>query len=507
MVSTVTPPLARAKHSKLLALTAPAVVVLLTACGLMAHHYWPFTESAVRAQLASAASAKVSMGQFRTKYFPPGCVAENVTFQRENSAQPLITIQRVTITSNLRGLLRHHVSEFKAEGVHLILGRSDLTRKGKAEQQTTVDKLIAHDAILEITQKSHESPLRFVFHKFEIEDTGPSSPTKFAAEFENPLPHGMIRTSGQFGPWNSAHPEETPVSGKYSLEHADLGVFHAVSGLISSKGDFTGTFKAMHVGASTTTPKLVVTRTQHGLPVETRVSASVNAITGDVVLGRVQAQFGKDELDIHGSVARIPGGKRAAILDIHCERGRIEDTFYPFIHAPRSPLTGNVVFQMHVAIPSGPERFLKKLELSSDFRIPDAVFTNPKTESEMSKISQKHGQEQTDNQTLSDFQGRVQVNHGVAHFVELSVRDQGAAALFQGNYNLIDERVDLHGKLKTEVSLTKTTHGIKAAFARVLEPFFKKAPHVNVVPVKIGGTYAHPSFGLDVNSPAKDSNM
>lgn len=507
MVSTITPPLARAKHSKALVVALSTLGLVAVACILIVRHYWPFTEGSVRAQLASEAAANVRIGHFRERYFPPGCVAEDVTFLRENSKHPLITIQRLTITGNLRGLLRHHVSELKAEGAHVILGLSDFTRNEQSSRETTVDRLVANDAILEIRQKQPEPPLRFIFHKFQLEDTGLSSPTKFAAEFENPLPHGRIRTSGQFGPWNSAHPEESAISGKYSLERADLGVFHAVSGVISSNGEFKGTFKKMEVEASTTTPKLVVTRTQHGLPLETRVSASVNAITGDVILRRVQAQFGKDDLDIHGSVARIPGGKRAAIVDIHCERGRVEDTFYPFIHAPKSPLTGNIAFQMHVTIPSGHERFLRKLELSSDFRIRDAQFTKPETQSRLSKISQRQGQQPPDSQTLSDFQGKVQVGHGVAHFAELSVRDDGAAVLFQGNYNLIDERVDLHGKLKTEVSLTKTTHGIKAAFAAALEPFFKKRPHVNVVPVKIGGTYSHPSFGLDVNSPVKDSNM
>jgi len=63
---------------------------------------------------------------------------------------------------------------------------------------------------------------------------------------------------------------------------------------------------------------------------------------------------------------------------------------------------------------------------------------------------------------------------------------------------LTDERVDMYGNLKTAASLAKTTHGISAVFAKVLEPFFKKKPHETVVPVKIGGTYSHPNFGLNM---------
>jgi hypothetical protein len=58
----------------------------------------------------------------------------------------------------------------------------------------------------------------------------------------------------------------------------------------------------------------------------------------------------------------------------------------------------------------------------------------------------------------------------------------------------------MHGQLKTAASLAKTTHGIKAMFAKAIEPFFKKKPHKTVVPVHVGGTYSHPSFGLDLGS-------
>jgi hypothetical protein len=55
----------------------------------------------------------------------------------------------------------------------------------------------------------------------------------------------------------------------------------------------------------------------------------------------------------------------------------------------------------------------------------------------------------------------------------------------------------MHGTLTTRASLAKTTSGIKAVFAKVLEPLFKKSGNKKVVPVKISGTYHNPSFGLD----------
>ena len=55
------------------------------------------------------------------------------------------------------------------------------------------------------------------FHEFELRNLEGSGQTSFRAVFGNPIPRGLIRTSGQFGPWNSPHPNQTAViRGTYS---------------------------------------------------------------------------------------------------------------------------------------------------------------------------------------------------------------------------------------------------------------------------------------------------
>ena len=68
----------------------------------------------------------------------------------------------------------------------------------------------------------------------------------------------------------------------------------------------------------------------------------------------------------------------------------------------------------------------------------------------------------------------------------------------QGSYSLITEKIDLHGTLKTDAEVSKTTHGIKSLMLKVLDPFFKNKRGGYVAPVKITGTYQHPLFGLDL---------
>lgn len=487
------------RQTRNILLTAAVIVVVVAIAGIsVIHHYWPFTESAVRADLASAAAANVQFAHFHDTYFPPGCVAEDVVFQREGSDHPLITVRRLTIRSYLGGMVHGHVSLIRAEGMHVILSGSAFRSGNPQGHQRTIDRLVADDAVLELPRKSAEGSMRFVFHRFMMKNLSGDGPVSFSAVFENPMPRGVIQTEGRFGPWNDSHPDEMPVEGKYSLENADMSVFGGVGGNVSSTGSFQGTFKNLAVVGKAKMPELEVTKTGHGLPLNVRFEAEVNAAHGDVILHQVEGNYGRNDIAAQGKIGRGPSGKRSAVLDLRCQHGRIEDVFFPFIHAPKPPLTGDVAFRMKVTIPSGHEKFEEKVQVRSDFEIQNARFTHTNTQEHLNKIAEEPGQKNP-TETVADFRGTVTLDRGVAHFSYLSVHDQGAVATFRGSYNLLDEHVNMHGQLKTATSLTKTTNGgVSAVFAKVLEPFFKKKPHETVVPVKIGGTYEHPSFGLNM---------
>jgi len=478
--------------TRIIAISAMVLGMVAGTVIILADRYWPFTESAIREDLASATSTQVEFGKFRKKYFPPGCVAENVIFDRGSAS--IIQIRRLTITSGLSGLLRHHVSMFRAEGARINFEAGAL-KENKLRNKIVIDNFVADDAVLEIAKRS-QPPLRFVFHNFAMKNLSGDGATHFTAVFENPLPRGLLRTSGQFGPWRNGDPGSTPATGTYELQQADLSVFKSIAGTLSSSGRFEGTFKELGLTGSTHSPEFVIAKTRHAQPLDTEFEATVNAFNGDVTLRSVNAHFGRDVVSGAGSIARRENGKRSALLGLRCDRGRVEDTFYPFIHSSRSPLVGDIEFQMHVVIPSGHQPFLQKLQLSSTFKIQNAKFTNPPTEVRISRVSSPPDQE--DSETLADFQGSVILRNGTAQFSSLSVHDQDAQASLRGTFNLINQKVDMYGHLKTAASLGKTTHGIKAVFAKVIEPFFKKKPHETVIPVHVGGTYSHPSFGLDI---------
>jgi hypothetical protein len=68
-----------------------------------------------------------------------------------------------------------------------------------------------------------------------------------------------------------------------------------------------------------------------------------------------------------------------------------------------------------------------------------------------------------------------------------------------GTYDLINHKIDLRGQLKVDTKISNTTSGAKAFLLKMMEPFFKKRRRGEIVPVRISGTYEHPTFGLDLN--------
>jgi len=368
---------ARARHhsraAKVLLTTAVILISLTIVGAILLHHYWPFSEASVRNNLSDAVSANVRFGSFHQKYFPPGCVAENVVFERPGSSEPRVTIHKLTIHAYPSALLHQHVSLIRADGMHVVLPASGPPTSDSSDERRIIDRLVADDAVLEIRRKNPQQNLRFVFHKFTMNYLGGTGPVSFSAVFDNPMPAGLVRTSGQFGPWNKSAADQTPVSGKYSLENADMSVFKGIGGILSSTGAFRGTFKQLAVEGSTQSDEFEVAKTHHTLPLKTQFDGTVNAFVGDVVLNHVSAKFGRNDIVADGTIGRGENGKRAAVLDLRCDRGRIEDVFYPFIHSPKSPLAGDVSFTMKVTIPSGHEPFLQKLDLRSNFEIHNAV--------------------------------------------------------------------------------------------------------------------------------------
>jgi len=54
--------------------------------------------------------------------------------------------------------------------------------------------------------------------------------------------------------------------------------------------------------------------------------------------------------------------------------------------------------------------------------------------------------------------------------------------------------------MRVDTKISKTTSGVKALLLKIMDPFFKKKKTGAIVPVRIGGTYEKPEFGLEITN-------
>ena len=187
-------------------------------------------------------------------------------------------------------------------------------------------------------------------------------------------------------------------------------------------------------------------------------------------------------------------------LDMASNEGRIQDLMLLFIKAKRSPIAGPVHFKAKVMVPPGHGPFIEKVNFDGDFGINDALF-KPKLQAGVNKLSERaSGEKEEENpeDVISDLKGHVILKNGIATFSNVTFSVPGALAHLHGTFNLLNEEINLHGTLDMQAKLSQTTKGVKSFLLKALDPFFKKKHAGAVVPIKITGTYGHPSYGLSL---------
>jgi hypothetical protein len=474
--------------------------------GVILSRHWPFAESAVLQDLREASDSQVTVGSFRETYFPsPGCVLEGVIFHyRPNEAEPLITIQKLTIQGSYSGLLANRVSRITAEKMRVVVppfgtGGALHTTRSKIK----VSEIIANGAVVEFaSQRPRDPRLRFIVHEAALNNVGWDGPLTYKVKVRNPEPPGDVTATGQFGVWDQNEPAETPISGEYTFENADLSVYGGIAGKLASSGKFSGKLGHIDISGTTDTPDFEVKSGRHPVELKTNFSAYVDATRGDTFLQRVEADFLRTHIDWSGSIAGSPDEKgKTARLDLRSNHARIDDLLRLFVSENRPSMSGSVTMQGHTELPSGEEGFLERVSLRGAFGIA-GTFSKADTQEGVNKLSAgARGEKDTEDPetVLSDLKGSVDLRRGTAAFSDLSFNVPGASARVNGTFNLLDHKVDLRGQMHVQTKISNTENGAKAFLLKMMEPFFKKKKKGEIVPVRIAGTYEHPTFGLDLN--------
>jgi AsmA-like C-terminal region len=472
--------------------------VVLLAVVLVVAASWPFTRAKVIAELENATQGKVEFGKFHRTWFPPGCVAENVTFAHYGNlpnATP-ITVRKLTIQGSFQELLNKHVPVMRMEGVHLVEQKPGFPALGaQVKSRITVDEYIFTSSVLEITDGAGKPPLKFNITELKLKSS--NGVVQFETTLHNPEPPGDLRVSGSLGPWNKDKASQTPLFGVYSFRHADLGVSHLIGGILASDGSFRGTIQQLEIRGKTGMPDFYVKNAAHKMGLNTQFEAEVGR-NGDVELKQVMARLGRSGIESQGRVAATRGTKgKTASVDLLVPEGRIQDFLFLFLKDKVAPMTGVFSFKGHATLPPGKERFLRKLELQGDFGINDARLSNPKTQSNLEALSEKAEGEPGDSpeRVVSDLKGHVVLRNGTATFSHLTFKVPGAKAKLHGTYSLITHQINFRGRLLTEAQLPKVTKGIKSFLLKVISPILKKNHHGGgVLALTVTGIYPHPIY-------------
>ena len=501
-------------------------VVMLTA-EILLTRYFPYSEKNVTESLQETFPSKLKIDHFRPVFFPrPGCEAVGVTFRSLSGApgqSPVATIQKLIIQGNYANFLfrPHHISRVTLEGLRIQvppLGKAGEFKGGYTDTQTTIGELIANGAVLEIARTGKQPPLQFQIHELNLASVSAKEGMDYKTRLQNPEPPGEVRSSGHFGPFNARDPGQTAVSGTYSFHRGDLSVFDGVAGIVESDGKFSGLLQHVDVQGSTDVPDFEVDRSGHTGHLVTRFQALLNGTNGDVVLNNVDATYEHTKIKAKGGVADKEGfdGKFTAV-DFAVNRGRLQDILRLVVKESRPPMSGVISLQAHSTVPPEGQPFLKEATLQGDFEISDGHFENPSRQESVDELSEtarglkkRSGDKNEDKSNptenvVSRASGHVDLKNGVATITNLSFSVPGADALMHGTFNVLNEKIDLHGTMKMEARFSQSTSGIKSLLAKVLDPFFNKK-RGSIVPVVVDGTYHDPHFGIDLNPVKKQKN-
>lgn len=468
-------------------------------------------------------NSKVELSSFRIAVPFPLVQGEGenlaLHFQGRQDLPPLIFVKQFTLRASIWGLLHNsrRISYVHVEGLQInVPPREDGTgsagdAKSAMRKFRTLrfDEFVSDGATLKIlTSRPGKNPLEFDLKQLRLNSSGADGALAFRTTLSNPMPPGEIVSTGIFGPWNADVPSQTPVSGNYTFEKADLGVFSGIAGILSSKGNYQGVLDQIRIDGMTETPDFRVTLAGHPVDLSTSFHAEVNGINGDTYLQPLEVHFGRTDLRAQGKVEGIAGKKGKTItLDVSATRARIEDLLLLALKES-PPMTGPIRLKTKFILVPGPKQIPERLFLDGSFDLNSLHFTSSAVQQKVDNMSKRskgnpNGVVNPEeaiktNDVASKLKGNFRVEDGILTLSGIDFGVPGADVQLAGTYALESETLDLYGKLTMQAKLSQTTTGFKSFLLEFADPVFSKGVKGTILPIRITGAVQHPHYGLDL---------
>lgn len=432
---------------------------------------------------------------------------------------PFISIDHFSVDVELMSGIRGHVDAVHLGGLKIVVppgqDKADLgsavsaanaANSGGGPQtgepsKIVIDRLDAHDSQLTILRrKPGHAPLVFAIHDLRVEDLGFDGAMPFFTTVTNPVPMGLVESSGTIGPWTKGDPASLPIKGTYTFSNANLDTIHGIAGTLSSKGTYEGRLTEILVQGETTTPDFNLDLGGKPIPLSATFRALVDATNGTTILQNVEAKLFNTPLKVTGAITNLEGDAgRDVTLEIEIVDGRIEDLLRLSIDSPKPLLTGDVQMRTTLALPPGKTRVRNRLRLGGRFGLESATFTDGQVQGkleELSRRSQGKDKEETLGRVMTNLGGRFTLASGVLSLRDLSFHVPGAAVLLKGTYAIEGEALDFEGQLRMQATVSKAIGGFKSIFIKPFDFIFRKEGVGAVVPIAIKGTREQPKMSV-----------
>lgn len=427
-------------------------------------------------------------------------------FGTDPSKPPLFSIKKVFFTVDLGVLFepKKSVNFVSVDGMEInVPPKGERANWGSGGSNSNViiqNVQISNAALVLLPKDPGRKPLRFQIARLHLQSVGVNSAMRYDADLAIPKPPGTVKSTGNFGPWNASEPGDTPLQGNYTFDNADLGIFAAIAGTLSSRGTFDGSLDSVNARGTTYVPNFQLKMAGNSLPLSTTFEALVDGTNGNTVLQPVRATLGHTGFTTTGAVIKHEEySQRGINLKVDMPNGDMRDLLRLSMKGPPF-MEGFINMKASIVIPPLTSKVKQKLILDGTFDLKDAKFLKSTIQDQIDQLSRR-GQGQPKNQeideVISKMQGSFHLENQVMRFRSLAFEVPGAAVSIAGNYDLAHDTLDFHGALKLNAKISQTVTGWKRWVLKPADPFFAKNGAGTFLRIKIEGDAHHPKFGLD----------
>ena len=461
--------------------------------------------------------ADVELANFSVQTFPRLRIHGDglkLRLKGQTNPLPFIEIKHFEVAGGIFGLLHRQkrFSQVELEGLRITIpprskhdrAAGDKAASSTAEGPVLIDLITSKDAELVIVPKDpRKEPKVFSIHDLSLQDVGFNRTMPFDATLTNPIPKGEIVTKGTFGPWAKGDPGQTPLSGKYSFEHANLDTIKGIGGILNSLGEFGGRLEEIEVHGNTTTTDFSIDVGGTPVPLTTKFHAVVDGTNGNTYLKQVDAKLADTAISASGAIESQPGVKgRTVKLDVKIIEGRIQDVLRLAVKAKNPVMTGLIALQAALLIPPGKDiKVMDRLQLNGRFALENAEFTDKTVReklTDMSRRAQGKKPEEPVGKITSDMAGKFVVKDRMIRFQPLVFALPGAEIELNGAYGMKSEALDFTGRLAMDAPISQAAGGgIKGFFLKAVDPIFRKEGKGAIIPITITGPREQPKFGVE----------